>query len=323
MKMLKVLLPFVLLFVSWNTYAFKVGVIIGQLTNKTSTSNYEKLCIMNSVIRNDELGDLEFVFKDNNRSAYGSAVAAKALIEDDVDLVLLPLISQEAIAASKILLENNIPYITTATSREVVPDSSLGLSMFTSNDEQIHRMVELYLRRYKGKEIVIIYDPANKYSVESKDSFIKETYKLYDLPKIEMTTLSVQDSNSVDELKNKENYVIFAPLYNPYIATLYSKLTKFNRDVIMLGTDSVGVRKEFFQIINRTSDKVNFSFVRNWDGKGYGNDYKRLKSFLKTFCDNQEPTFLSMYSYDLIKMILDNKNKLNSSLSKKRCVANF
>ncbi len=99
------------------------------------------------------------------------------------------------------------------------------------------------------------------------------------------------------------NSLVFAPLYNPDIALLYLDLVKLNKKSIqIIGPDSVGGDKEFFDIVGVPSKQVELHFLKNWDGVPKGINASDLVAFHAHYCDGPL-SFASTYVYDMLRMV--------------------
>ncbi|KXO12827.1 transport protein [Moritella sp. JT01] len=302
-----------------STESFTVGIILGQKNNLTSTSNNEKMCILKYVTDNySQMGKkVNFIFVENFRTVVGTAKAALSLIESNVDLVLIPLISREAIIASRIFTEAKIPFVTTATSVSIIAKNSYGLSTMPSNQHQANLLADLYQKEYPDSKIHVVTNSSNESSKSISKIFSARI--LTDNPNAEI----IQHSFTRQNIKGiasqiEDGEVVSAFLYNPDIAILYIALSQRDKKIHILGPDSIGARKEFFSIIGTTSDKVTLQYLKNWDHTVKGPNKKRFIPIFKTYCGEKQSTFLTAYSFDLINFVLsemDNLKKADSPMS--------
>ena len=296
---------------SQPVHAYTVGIIVGKNKNRTSTSNHEKMCILKNVTDNFSRSgrDVNFVFVQNDRSAIGSANAALELVSKEVDLALLPLVSHEAAVAADVLSSSGVPFVTTATATSVIKPGSNGLSIMPSNLQQAKLLAQLYADKHKGKKLHIVTNQSKEYSKSLSKSFIKAVVSLSpDVEILEHNYSNVHAPSIASSIGAGE--VVFAPLYNPNIAVLYSYLANENRQISVIGPDSIGGRKEFFGIIGQTSDLVDLKFLRNWDHQLKGVNSKAITPYVKTYCYEKKSTFLTTYSYDLINFVLSQVDKI-------------
>ena len=296
---------------SQTAHAYTIGIIVGKNKNRTSTSNHEKMCILKNVTDNFSRSarNVNFEFVQNDRSAIGSANAALELVSKEVDLALLPLVSHEAAVAADVLTSSGIPFVTTATATSVIKPGNDGLSIMPSNLQQAKLLAQLYADKHKGKKLHVITNQSKEYSKSLSKSFIKAVVsKLPDVEILEHHYSNVHAPAIARSIGAGE--VVFASLYNPNIAVLYSYLAKENRKISVIGPDSIGGRKEFFSIIGQTSDLVDLKFLRNWDHQLKGVNSKAITPYVKTYCYEKKSTFLTTYSYDLINFVLSQVDKI-------------
>ncbi|NVD07155.1 amino acid ABC transporter substrate-binding protein [Vibrio sp. JPW-9-11-11] len=289
----------------------KVGVIVGQESKKSSTSNIEKVCILKSVSNHisSYRDDVEFVFVENERSARRSAQAALELIENNVDIALLPLISKEAEPAADILTAAGLPFITSASGLQVIKDPRYGLSTMPSNLYQAQLLADYYLSHYIGRRIHIVKTLSSRYSIEVANEFSRLV--LERKPEVNITTHHFHlGSEKAISSHIEPGDVVFAPLFNPYIAILYHEIaSKEVADITILGPDSIGGRTEFYDIIEQVSPHITLRFLKNWDNITKGINSNLLHSYANTYCPFENVSFLTSYSFDLIQLIETNLDK--------------
>lgn len=296
----------------------KVGVIVGQTSKKSSTSNLEKMCILKSVsnhIKSYRSG-VEFIFVENERSARRSAQAAMNLIEKEIDIALLPLISKEAEPAADVFTAAGIPFVTSATGLQVIKNPRYGLSTMPSNLYQAQLLASYYLNQFSGSRLHIVKTLSSRYSIEVANEFSRIVRE--QKPKLEITThhFNLGSEKEISQDINSGD-VVFAPLFNPYIAVLYHELSnKDIRNITILGPDSIGGRSEFYDIIEQVSPNINLRFLKNWDNVTKGKNSDLLHSYASTYCPFENVSFLTAYSYDLMRIIETNLDKISSSNNK-------
>lgn len=296
----------------------KIGIIVGQISKKSSTSNIEKMCVLKSVSNhiNSYRNDVEFIFVENERSARRSAQAALKLIESDIDIAVLPLISKEAEPAADILTAAGLPFITSASGLQVIKNPRYGLSTMPSNLYQAQLLAEYYLNHFSGNRLHIVKTLSSRYSIEVANEFSRLILERN--PEVKIITHHFH-LGSEKEITNHidRGDVVFAPLFNPYIAVLYHELSnKELFDVTILGPDSIGGRTEFYDIIEQVSPNITLRFLKNWDNVNKGINSDLLYSFTSTYCPFEHVSFLTSYSFDLIKLIETNLDKF-ATLSNK------
>lgn len=302
---------------SFDASAYTIGVVVGKNKSKTSTSNQEKMCIFRTVASSVQMRhpDVKVMFVENDRTVVGSALAAQKLIDNQVDLALLPLLSHEAEAAVELLMDANIPYMTTATARRVIKPGSFGLSTMPSNMEQAELLAKYYIKNHSGNKIYVVTDPGRPYSRSIADMFVRAVNELQPETEILRRTyhpLRVQTLAT----QIKEGEVVFAALYNPHIASLYLALAENDsKPITILGPDSVGGRQEFFEIIGQSVNHVSLKFIKNWDRHLKGENQNELSQIVDAECPNGKNTFLTTYSFDLINVAMAQIDKIKQTSS--------
>ena len=305
------------IFASFAANAYTIGIVVGKNKTKTSTSNQEKMCVLRDVASAIESRhkDVDVLFVENERSIIGSVKAAQKLVDNKVDLALLPLLSHEAKVVAEILTASDIPFVTTATSRDVIAPNGHGLSTMPSNLEQVEVLAKYYFDNHPGKRIVIIADPARDYSENMAKMFLS-TVKQHQ-PNTNVLNRTFRRSvlpQIANEISSDD--VIFAPIYNPMIAELYLALAaKKDVNFNIIGPDSIGGRQEFYEVIEKTSDNISLRFIKNWDNTLKGVEKKTALDLVEEECPKGKPTFLTTYSYDLINLVYSQIDQIKNSSS--------
>lgn len=314
----------IMFLVSFQASATKVGIIVGSLNAESSPSNAEKMCILKNLSSEASRRklDLDFVFAQNKRSAKGTADATMEILVKDVDLVLLPLISKEAQIASRILTQFNTPFITSASSTEVIKDSKLGLSIMPSNRIQAELLARYFDSELKRDSVHVLRNSGDQYSSTIARQFVHSLLKLN--PDVTVNNANYKTTTLDGFISNlKDGDVVFAPLFNPHIAMVYTAAVASDKRITILGSDSVGGRSEFYDVVEKFSDKVSLLFVKNWNGEIKGPNTGELLAYVKTYCPKDKSTFLTTYSYDLLKLVIDEAAKLNTLQTKAEAIDVF
>ncbi len=307
----------IMMLLTFQASATKVGIVVSSLNAESSPSNVEKMCILKNLSSSVSQSSqhLDFVFVQNKRSAKGTADAVMELLVKDVDIVLLPLISKEAQIASRILTQFNTPFVTSASSTEVIKDHKLGLSIMPSNRIQAELLARHFVRSHKQDNIHILRYSGDQYSSTIASQFVHALMKLNPDTKIFNADYKLTSMNKFMRTL-KDGDVVFAPLFNPHIAMVYTAAVASQKQITILGTDSVGGRSEFYDVVEEFSDKVNLKFVKNWNGDVKGPNSRDLRAYVKAYCPKDESTFLTTYSYDLLRFVIDESSRLNKLTSK-------
>lgn len=311
-----ILLILILALLNMKSYAFTIGVIVGQKSSVSSTSNAEKMCILKNMYEDArrENRDIKILFEENDRSARGSVEAALKLVNEKADIVLLPLISNEAEPAADILMRNRIPFLTTATSESVIKNNKLALSLLPENSHQANLLVAYYLKSYQGRRVHVVTDASSHYSIKMGKMFIQKLVERrpdvqFDEHVLRFRDFNFNDVSNVSFLHDGD--VIFAPLFNPQIAMLYTWLSGLGvKNISIIGPDSIGARSEFYDIVGDLHENVNLYFLKNWNGELKGPYKNTLNSYVRTYCPDKKSTFVTTYSFDLINTILQNYSAL-------------
>lgn len=279
-----------------------IGVMVGSRDIISSEpSSVEKVCIIEAL---KARYGVNFQIYENHSTLKGSVDAAREMISDQVDFALLPLISDETIAAASQLRAAQIPYLTSATSESVLTNSNTALSLFPENGYQAEILAKLYVKRFIRRPLSVIIDESSSYSKQFSSQFITQLHLLNSPVEINVYNIVGGGFQTIPDLSG---HVVVAPLFNPKIALLYRKL-RDSEDVIILGGDSIGVRKEFLQIVGSQPHKNNpkLIFLKNWNKQLIGDNADNFLSIFYEGCSRQgSPTFINAYVYEMASLAVE------------------
>lgn len=298
-----------------NDTVFKIGIILGNPPEASSSSNQEKLCIIEPMAIEllKKNPHIKIIYAYNNRSFLGTVKATQELLSQNIDLVLLPLISSQALAAKEILDVHKIPFLTSGTLDNLITDASISLSTLSSNQAQANALAKYANQHFKQAKILTLTNIADPYSTAMSSAFIAKLYQLDTNQKIRDYEFVHFDTDAILSAMQDID-VIFAPLYNPDIAYLYAALAKRDKPITIIGPDSIGARHEFFSVIGESKSHINLIYIKNWDNTVKGPNKNKFMAMQKSYCINNKASFLNSYSFDLMSLLgsVVNTEKFNS-----------
>jgi len=259
----------------------------------------------------------------SGRTPFTALSAAKKVTAGNYDAVVGTLVSSEALIVSKVFEGARLPFIVPTASHPDVTRGKNYVTRIAFNDYRQAMLLAKFTREdFSGKNIAIIRNQSNPYSeflglqyaVELKK---RGTHNLKDFPIID----GFSGFKSIaKELVDSHVGLVFVPLPQTMLASLYFELVRMNADITLLGSDIVEGEVQFLRTLGETSPKVRFIFVKHWNGKLAGpkaNDFAHLRN---TYCKQYAPTMTGAAAFDAISIVLDTL-KSNPGTTKENLIA--
>ncbi|MGK0367082.1 MAG: ABC-type branched-subunit amino acid transport system substrate-binding protein [Thermoproteota archaeon] len=111
-------------------------------------------------------------------------------------------------------------------------------------------------------------------------------------------------SDVYKKAKNQKYDVVFTSLVANKSALLYNSLRELEYSPIIIGSDNIGGRKSFFDVLGKSDPKLKFYFTKQWDQVDRGMYLKEYNMIFKKYCAGYEKTMMTASSFDITKMLL-------------------
>lgn len=226
--------------------AFKVAMLL-PLTGKSSVYGIGLKNAAMMAIEDANNKNLVLYFYDTKSSVKGAIEAVREAIEDNVNLILGPLMSEEVSVISSKAIDKHIPVISFSTSPSVLKKGVYTLGLL--GDEQVNRVIS-YAASKQRKRIVVIA-PDTMSGLNTAKSAVRNAHKYG----TEVVKLAFYPADTLD----------FAPLVKEI--TNYeersAEITKRKKELEILATNGdEQAQKELKQIKNvYTTGEVDFDAV--------------------------------------------------------------
>ena len=243
-------------------------------------------------------------FYDTKSTEEGAVEAIKKASEDEVKLILGPLISKSVEAISPIALSENIPVVSFTTSPQVLQRGIYSIGLL--NGEQIERAVSYAQSQNKSRLVLLVPDNSNglnilksvMMSVKDKNiSLVKVGF--YDQSSVDFSALI----NGLSEEKDFDT-VLIADGGNRLksMASMFAYNDLMYPDILFIGTSA-------WDNTNLSKETILYHGVYPMVSKSYGTYF--IDKYKKTF--NEQPINVYSVAYDsvLLASVLSGKQHQN------------
>ncbi len=243
-----------------------------------------------------------------DRSVFGAVEVANKVIEKNYDAAVGTLISAEAMPVADLFENAGIPFITpTATHPQVTAGKKLVARIPFNDFRQAKLLARLAVGDFKAKRIAIIRNSSSPYSEFLGLQFPKEVRTMNssvfvtEFPTIDGFT---DFKNLTAQIMASKAELIFVPISQAFIASIYAELVTYNKPIILLGSDTIEGKPQFIELFGTKPSKVRFIFPKHWNEKVTGPAAKRYLSLQKRYCGQYEPSMAGVAAYDAIELLL-------------------
>ncbi|OUS00175.1 hypothetical protein A9Q84_03050 [Halobacteriovorax marinus] len=316
MKLSSIIVFIAILFIQTiNATSFNVGVLYPINKNGNSYIGAESICVVEGLLKEYRNPKLSIKYKvyDTEQNSSTTMKSVMQMVKDKVDLVVGTTYSTTAIVASKVLSKKNIPFIVpTATNPSVTKNSKSTIRACYDDHVQGQKLAKFSIDK-KRRNILVLKNLSRPFSSFLADEFLKEIHKSAPSVKTEVYELIDGDMNYqeiVEKIKKNQYDLIFTTLVASKSALLYKSINKEKLTPMILGTDSIGGRKSFFDILGKAHKGLDFFFAAQWDGKLRGPHIREFKTIFKKYCKGYDPTMMAVSAFDILKMALLTLDKL-------------
>ncbi len=243
-------------------------------------------------------------FYDTKSTEEGAVEAIKKASEDEVKLILGPLISKSVEAISPVALSENIPVVSFTTSPQVLQRGIYSIGLL--NGEQIERAVSYAQSQNKSRLVLLVPDNSNglnilksvMMSVKDKNiSLVKVGF--YDQSSVDFSALI----NGLSEEKDFDT-VLIADGGNRLksMASMFAYNDLMYPDILFIGTSA-------WDNTNLSKETILYHGVYPMVSKSYGTYF--TDKYKKTF--NEQPINVYSVAYDsvLLASVLSGKQHQN------------
>jgi ABC-type branched-subunit amino acid transport system substrate-binding protein/TolA-binding protein len=253
---------------------------------------------------------VKLIFRDSKGDPTTSSYAVKELARnDDVALIIGPMIKEAALAAAREAQRLSIPIITLTKERNITDIGSYVFRNFLTNPDEIHALVR-YVIQAKGLSRFVILYPDDAYGRVMKELFSREvslygcsivTVKSYTSETADFRATMKEIISATGSSKNNATFdAIFIPDHYSSVGMIVPYVYFYDlKGVTLLGTNGWNNSG----LLNITGDMLIGSYFA--DSFTPNSDRPKVKSFVEDFIAvyARKPGSFEAYGYDTIKII--------------------
>ena len=253
---------------------------------------------------------VKLIFRDSKGDPTTSSYAVKELARnDDVALIIGPMIKEAALSAAREAQRLSIPIITLTKERDITNIGSYVFRNFLTNPDEIRSLVR-YVIQAKGLSRFVVLYPDDAYGKVMKELFSREV-SLYGSSIVAVKSYTSETADFRETMKeiisitgssrnNATFDAIFIPDHYSSVGMIVPYVYFYDlKGVTLLGTDGWNNSR----ILNITGDMLIGSYFA--DSFTPNSDRPKVKSFVEDFMAvyARTPGSFEAYGYDTIKMI--------------------
>jgi ABC-type branched-subunit amino acid transport system substrate-binding protein len=99
--------------------------------------------------------------------------------------------------------------------------------------------------------------------------------------------------------------LLFAPLWEPQVASLYAKLAPKKRKITLLTSDTIDGRPEFVKLLGPLSPDIRFIFSNYWNGRIEGPFAEKYSAMQRKYCSQYPVSRVSAAAFDAINLVVE------------------
>lgn len=274
------------------------------------TCGHEAVCITKAVVTQARKSglDVSIDILQTDRSVFSAVDAATKVIEKKYDAAVGTFISAEAMPVSDLFEAAGIPFIApTATHPQVTAGKKLVARIPFNDFRQSKLLARLAVGEFKVKRIAVIRNSSSPYSEFLGLQFPKEV-------RILDGSVSIAEFPTIDGFNDFKDLtaqimaskpdLVFVPISQAFIASVYAELVPYNKPLILLGSDTIEGKPQFIELFGTRPSKVRFIFPKHWDEKLKGGLAQKYMRLHRQYCPKYEPSMASVAAYDAITLLL-------------------
>jgi branched-chain amino acid transport system substrate-binding protein len=283
----------------------------GKINYSNATPGPAAICITEAVVKEAKKTgiNLSLTVIDPKWNPIDAAIAAERVIKEGYRAVVGTILSGEALVTSDLLNRSQIPFITpTATHPSVTQNRPYSLRIVFNDNLQARLLAKFTQTNLMPKSIAVIRNASNPYS-----DYVAKTYSqrmkeqgpqipLHDFPILEHYHEFPQ---LVARVLAKKPDVLFAPLGESQIASLYTALVEAKAKLTLLTGDSIEGNAEFLRLLTPLSPEIRLIYSNYWNGRLPGSNGARYLQLLKKYCPGEAPSRVSVFAFDAINLLVE------------------
>ncbi len=273
------------------------------------TCGLEAACITDAAIKQaqSEGMDIDFKLVNKDWNVFGTLAAAQKVSKEKFDVAVGTLVSADALVASEVLEASGIPFIIPTATHPKITAGKHFVTRIPFNDfRQAALLARLAIKDLKASRIAIIRNASAPYSDFLGKEFAKNVQKsrgieVRDYPIFEDFT---NFSSLVGRILEQKPDLLFVPLPQAQIASIYVALANRNATLTILSSDTIEKTPKFLELMAPISESIHFIYPKHWNGKFEGPEASRYLALHKKYCSQYEASMTTMAAYDAIELVI-------------------
>jgi branched-chain amino acid transport system substrate-binding protein len=297
---------------SANAKTFRVAGLYAATSfgHYNCTCNQEAACITNAVIKEAKATGLNVSYElvQQEHDLYSTLKAANHIAEMKFDAAIGTLISSDALVASNAFEKAGIPFIAPVASHpDVTAGKRFSVRVAFNDYRQAKLLARLAARELKAQRVVVIKNASQPYSDFLATQFQKELGILSPATKISEQVIIEGASDFrglVEKALESRPDLIFVPLAQAAIASIYVELEARESQLTILASDTIEAQPKFLAKVGPKSRNIHFIYPKHWNGKLQGPEAARYNRLHKTYCGQYAPSMTTVAAYDAAELLV-------------------
>jgi branched-chain amino acid transport system substrate-binding protein len=274
------------------------------------TCGLEAACITNAAVKRakSEGIDLDFTPVNKDWDVFGTLAASERVANQKFDVAVGTLVSADALVASKILETAGIPFIVPTATHPNVTAGKKFVTRIPFNDyRQASLLARLSVTDLRANKLAVVRNASTPYSDFLGKEFASVAKKL--APGVEIQDYPIFEeftkfNDLVDKILQHKPDLLFVPLSQAQIASIYVALANRGASLTILSSDTVEKTPKFLEMMAPISEDIHFIYPKHWNGKFEGPEANRYLSLHKKYCSQYEASMTTMAAYDAIELVI-------------------
>jgi ABC-type branched-subunit amino acid transport system substrate-binding protein len=275
--------------------------------HKNCTCGEEAACITRAVVNQAKAKGLNIVLTpiDNHRDPREAKAVVSKIVKSEFDAAIGTLESTDALVVSKSLENAEVPFIVpTASHVDITKNRKYVVRVAFNDKRQATLLADLAVRELRAKRILIIHNVSNPYS-----DFLADEFRRQVEAKAQASVIKVVDGfggfpDVAQEISKSHPDVVFAPIPQIQLASLYVELLNKDATLTLLTSDVIEKEPRFLPQV-KASSKIRFIYPQHWDGKLTGPQAKNYQTLQAKHCSRYQPSMTSVAAYDAAQTLLE------------------
>jgi branched-chain amino acid transport system substrate-binding protein len=274
------------------------------------TCGLEAACITEAAVMRARREGLDVTFTHINMDwdILKTVRAVNRVVKERFDVAVGTLVSADAMIAAEVFEKAQVPFVVPTPTHPKVTAGRKFVTRIPFNDfRQAALLARLSVTDLKSKKIVVVRNASLPYSDFLGKEFVRNVKALD--PSVTVTELPIFDGFSnyadlVERLLAQNPDLVFAPLLQPQLSSLYVNLANRNSTLTLLTSDTIEKTPKFLELLVPFSENISFIYPKHWNEKLEGPEAARYLELHSKHCGQYPPSMTTVAAYDAIELVL-------------------